>query len=561
MCTVLGQHMAKNPPAVVETNGYGGSRTPDPDRSGGVGTPASSFYHSSHHHQRERTLSPTGRSQTPGYSYLGTEEAALRRPIDPYDRKVSTPAMHFHVPPPNPDGTRPTSRQMNAYTQGLYGRRSRSHSRTGMRVLVDQIKAATPRPKSPHMNNEEPIKNSHYPDGRAPEEGERAPIERPDFPAPPFAYAERRKKKKKKRRPWSEPGKRMPFCKDTDTEEDSADNEEDEDSPYESSGSEIDPKEVEVIDHELDKKENELRKISTGMGQVFLSEIAVERERRKSMKNRPIDPRSASRTPAANRMPHYKLRYEIPLNASPSRIADHIRPWDDDAMTSVTNGGGGGTGVTSSGCRSNVTTPFLPNTPLGRVVSPVNAVKPGYTQTANRSSTLPSRFSPSHHYIDSGDKSNHGGYSTDFSSKSDFSDGGGGERGSGIGQKGTGGGPSITQASTPKSGKDQGGAQTPAETEVGVVTVTGSVTEGSLGGHESGYSGEGLFEMRAPNVYPLHLLYITNYRLPGDVDRQNLERHMTDKDFDAVFKGMSRPEFYQLPYWKRCDIKRRANLF
>ena len=46
--------------------------------------------------------------------------------------------------------------------------------------------------------------------------------------------------------------------------------------------------------------------------------------------------------------------------------------------------------------------------------------------------------------------------------------------------------------------------------------------------------------LRAPNVYPLHLLYTTNYRLPGDVDRANLERHMTDKDFDLVFKGMSR---------------------
>ena len=89
--------------------------------------------------------------------------------------------------------------------------------------------------------------------------------------------------------------------------------------------------------------------------------------------------------------------------------------------------------------------------------------------------------------------------------------------------------------------------------------MTGSVTEGSLG-HESGYSGEGLVELRAPNVYPLHLLYITNYRLPGDVDRSNLERHMTDKDFDQVFK-MSRPEFYQIPYWKQCDIKRKANLF
>ena len=119
MCTVLQQHLAKNPEQAVAgssaptpgvTNGCltpgGGARTPD----GGIDTPASSYYH------RERTLSPTGRSQTPGYSYLGIEDG-LKRPIDPYDRKVSTPAMHFHVPPNNPDGTRPTSRQMNAYTQ------------------------------------------------------------------------------------------------------------------------------------------------------------------------------------------------------------------------------------------------------------------------------------------------------------------------------------------------------------------------------------------------------------------------------------------------------------
>ena len=44
--------------------------------------------------------------------------------------------MHFHVPPLNPDGKRPTSRQMNAYTANL---RSRSQSRTGMKVLVDQL--------------------------------------------------------------------------------------------------------------------------------------------------------------------------------------------------------------------------------------------------------------------------------------------------------------------------------------------------------------------------------------------------------------------------------------
>ena len=74
----------------------------------------------------------------------------------------------------------------------------------------------TPRPRSPHMNNEEPINLSHYPDGRAPDiengdngqngenmevvDGEtektekpkrrrKLPIERDDFPAPPFPYS------------------------------------------------------------------------------------------------------------------------------------------------------------------------------------------------------------------------------------------------------------------------------------------------------------------------------------------------------------------------------------
>ena len=65
---------------------------------------------------------------------------------------------------------------------------------------------------------------------------------------------------------------------------------------------------------------------------------------------------------------------------------------------------------------------------------------------------------------------------------------------------------------------------------------------------------------QASNVYPLHLLLTTNYRMPGDVDRCNLQRHLTDAEFEAVFKCL-RDEFYRLPYWKRCDLKRRLFLF
>ena len=48
-----------------------------------------------------RSLSPPtgGRHSQPGYSYLSAAETSdkvtLKRPIDPYDRKVSTPGMQM----------------------------------------------------------------------------------------------------------------------------------------------------------------------------------------------------------------------------------------------------------------------------------------------------------------------------------------------------------------------------------------------------------------------------------------------------------------------------------
>lgn len=56
-----------------------------------------------------------------------------------------------------------------------------------MRVLVDQLRSTTPRPKSPSMNNEEPIELAHYPDAHKPKPDEVPRIERDDFPAPPVS--------------------------------------------------------------------------------------------------------------------------------------------------------------------------------------------------------------------------------------------------------------------------------------------------------------------------------------------------------------------------------------
>jgi actin-binding LIM protein len=290
--------------------------------------------------------------------------------------------------------------------------------------------------------------------------------------------------------------------------------------------------EEEVPDPKLDQTENELKKISTGMASVFLVDLEKERIRRKSEKSTKfIDPRSAARTPAANRCPPFRLRYDSPVNASPSRIADHLNPWEDDV----------------EGIRSRRSffsaTPFLPSTP-GLVGGRISTTSP----KGRKSSTLPSRNSPAHP----------GGgpltYSTDFST--DISDGEGGKDSTGT--------PMVkpvrvssAYAPTPESHMNgthgtNGGGSLP---NMPPSSLAATDDEGDMNGEE-----EYEYIPQASNVYPLHLLMTTNYRLPGDVDRCNLERHLTDAEFDSVFKCL-RDEFYRLPYWKRCDLKRRIFLF
>ena len=54
-----------------------------------------------------------------------------------------------------------------------------------MSAMVDHLQTSTPRPKSPAMNNEEPIELAHYPNAKKPGASEVPCIERDDFPAPP----------------------------------------------------------------------------------------------------------------------------------------------------------------------------------------------------------------------------------------------------------------------------------------------------------------------------------------------------------------------------------------
>ncbi|XP_069699460.1 actin-binding LIM protein 2 isoform X3 [Periplaneta americana] len=427
------------------------------------------------------------------YSYLTEEptQGYLKRPIDPYDKPPTSP--HFHRP------SSAHSRSSGKFTL------NKASSKSGMKVLVDSIRTETPRPKSPHMNNEEPIELAHFPAAKRPGPGEKPKIERDDFPAPPYPYTD-----PERRRRWSDTYKGVP---DSD-EEDEVDG-----------GKEKKDGVEKIEDKKLKKEEEELSKIATGIGKVFLQNVR-EREKLRQWKLAHLDPRNASRTPSAAREPAYRLRYESPVNASPSRNVDHPRPWEDEELMDR-----------SSSYRSSVGR-SVGTIPSYNVVSSLRAApKPGY---GLKSSTLPA----------AGRNGGPAGLAGDFSF-------------SGLGDK--------THSTEFSSGKSDISAGSISEVDRRGLNSDIPVSTTFAGGLRYAASYSPHLRRSLPNmahsmstepakIYPYHLLLITNYRLPADVDRLNLERHLSDTEFEAVLQ-LNRVEFYRLPQWRRNDLKRRARLF
>ncbi|XP_071441388.1 actin-binding LIM protein 2 isoform X3 [Hetaerina americana] len=439
------------------------------------------------------------------YSYL-TEEPThgyLKRPIDPYDKPPTSP--HFHRPP----SVHSRSKSAGSSTAGSYYMPKSGSMKPGMKVLVESIQSETPRPRSPHMNNEEPIELAHFPGAKRPAPNEKPKIERDDFPAPPYPYTD-----PERRRRWSDTYKGVPISDDEEEVDGTATAEQTE-------------------DQKLKKEEEELSKIATGIGKVFLQNVR-EREKMRQWKMSHLDPRNASRTPSAAREPVNRLRYESPVNASPSRNMDHPRPWEEEeAMMAAERG----SSYRSSVGRSVGTIPSY------NVVSALRHVpKPGYglaprshtfSSTGGSVSGIGGDFS----FTGLGDKTQ----STEFSSgKSDISAG------------------SISEV-------DRRGAL-PADLRCSTTFAGGLLRYASscsphlrrslpnMAQHATTVSSE------PPKIYPYHLLVTTNYRLPVDVDRCNLERHLSEAEFEAVFH-VNRLEFYRMPSWRRNDLKRRARLF
>ncbi|XP_034033996.1 actin-binding LIM protein 3-like [Thalassophryne amazonica] len=71
------------------------------------------------------------------------------------------------------------------------------------------------------------------------------------------------------------------------------------------------------------------------------------------------------------------------------------------------------------------------------------------------------------------------------------------------------------------------------------------------------------WQIREYKIYPYEVLVVSvrgQQRLPSDVDRARLERHLSPEEFYKVF-GMSMSSFDQLAQWKKNELKKRVRLF
>jgi actin-binding LIM protein len=217
--------------------------------------------------------------QTYMYSSPATEQTYLKHPTSPHQPTIH----HFHTP-----------------QAPIKIRKSRlAMCKTGMQRLTEDLDKNEPRPKSPHMDNEEPIELAHYPAAHVPDPGEVPAIEREDFPAPPYPYAVEELKRR--------------------LSTSSIENDDDDDDDY---------PEINKYDEEKIKKNVEhLQKYDKDSSIAHVIKQNIEESHKKQRLPLHWDPRNASRTPSAKKMPHLKFRYDTPINASPSRHLNRPKPW------------------------------------------------------------------------------------------------------------------------------------------------------------------------------------------------------------------------------------------
>uniref|UniRef100_A0A914KV38 Actin-binding LIM protein 1 n=4 Tax=Meloidogyne TaxID=189290 RepID=A0A914KV38_MELIC len=188
-------------------------------------------------------------------------------------------------------------------------RKSRySMLKTGMQRLTEDLERTRPRSRSSSVDNEEPIELAHYPGAKVPDPDHVPPIDREDFPAPPYPYAVEELKRR--------------------LSSSSIENDEDEEEELLNAEGKILRQEERVQKHvkaldTIDKDSS----IAYVIKQNLVEQ--TERKQRGGIEQQRLhwDPRNASRTPSAKKMPHLKFRYDTPINASPSRHLNRPKPW------------------------------------------------------------------------------------------------------------------------------------------------------------------------------------------------------------------------------------------
>lgn len=412
-------------------------------------------------------------------SYLTSEpsQSYLRRPIEPN-------------PPKSPQFSRPmnlsTRSQSNrSRSSSRSGFRDRSLPRTGMNSMLDNLRSTSPRPRSPTTHNGEPIELSQYPAGQRPQPDDVAKIERDDFPAPPFPYTDdRHKRGNSTSRLLSEqvkPASKSSFLSKSNGTM-NIDDSDDDDSSNE--------------DPQLKREEEELSKIASGIGKIFLKTVK-ERERFRAWKRANLDPRASSRTPSAVRE---SSNHRIPRSSSPSTHADRHRSWENDNQEEHYHPSSQTT--KSSFGRSQLGS--LNNYRIASSSMGIDQKSTGYSvQNANSTS-----------------------YAT-YSDKNQSND-------------------VLSQANSRHYEINNPSKTRPVSSSL----IRRSMPNVNFHFHDD----------QPPKLYPYHLLITSNYRLPPDIDRCHLERHLSNEEFLYIFH-CDRLDFYRMPEWKRNELKRRAKLF
>ncbi|CAF2880656.1 unnamed protein product [Rotaria sp. Silwood2] len=262
-------------------------------------------------------------------------------------------------------------------------------------------------------------------------------------------------------------------------------------------------------DMQLEKDINVMSKLkdTSGMAHALLEDLRLQEKL--LSKQLPLDPWKASRSPSAAVEPPRRCRFDSPKFASPSRrVHTH--------SSSTTNPDDSLAGLSTS----------ISTTPAGgkRITLPryhqqsMEILRPGYGLTPSpKAQTLPTCL--------------------DMQRSCDLD---------------------STDLGTTHSYYSHDGDHNKS---VKTVDVGGGGDRRYLDSQHAHSTHSAPTLMSNPKLYTYEELRImSKKRLPSDVDRDRLERHLSDNEFHTLFQ-MTRSDFYRLPEWRRIDLKKRFKLF